>query len=789
MNATSPTWIERLLGIDAQAGEGLSWSLDHAWRWPPWLTLLFVLFTITLVVWVYRREGQRVARRSKLLLIGLRLSSLALVTLMIAQLTLSLQRTGLPYLAVIVDDSLSMGIADRYEEPLKSRIDRRLRAAGLADATRWNLARTLIAEDHAALPAAIAERYKLRFYYLTGLRAAEGETAEALATEIRQAQPTGPSTRLGAAVRSVLNDLRGNPPAAIVLLTDGVVTEGPSLAEAAPQARRRGVPLITVGLGDDRPVRDVRLSDLLADDVVFAGDVVSFEFKLSGTNLAGQKVEIVLRAADKPETLARLEAVVPPDGQSATLHLPYRPTQLGTFRYVIEAASQANERDLANNRLEGRIEARHEPVRVLLVQGYPNYEYRYLRNLLAREPSIDLHTVLQEADPEHAGQERGALAVFPVRRDELLAYDLVILADANPALFGQSGLGNLARFVNEKQSGGALMVVAGPRYMPWAYRDTPLAPLLPIVLATARQPEGDLSEGFRLRPTAVGLSSPPLQLGDSPTETEAIWSHLPPLYWMVEAEPKPAARVLAEHPTLTLRDGRPAPLILLAYVGAGRVLFQSVDETWRWRWRAGDIWFARYWIQTIRYLARGKLGGDRAAELLTDRRQYEQGEAVRLRLQFGDQRLAPAEDDGAVVVVEQQGQKTQRLRLHRASAGRGTFEASLAVQTPGEYHAWLAVPTLAGRAPAVDFRVLAPPGEMAQTRMDSTALRQAAEISNGHYYTFQNADQLLDDLPEGRQVPIETLPPKPLWNRWPLLILLLLTLTTEWLLRKRAGLK
>jgi hypothetical protein len=786
MTAATPTWLERFLGIEPRAGEGASWSLDYVWPWPPWLTLLLVVFAASLVLWVYHREGRQAGPRHKLLLAGLRLAALALVLVMIAQVTLSFQRTGLPYLAVIVDDSLSMGIVDRYEAPLAAAIEARLRGAGLSEATRWNLARTLLTENHAALVRDLSTRYKLRLYYLTGLRVGE-EEAERLAAQLGAAQPGGPNTRLGAAVRSVLADLRGSPPAAIVLLTDGVNTEGPTLAEAAQQARRRGVPLVAVGLGDDRAVRDVRLSDLLVDDVVFAGDVVGFEFKLSGTNLAGRKIEIVLRQADRPEVLARLDATAPPDGQTVTLRLPYRPTQMGVFRFVIEAAPQEAERDVSNNRLAGQVDVRQEKIRVLLVQGYPNFEYRYLRNLLAREPSIELHTVLQEADHEHAGQERGALAVFPVRRDELLAYDVVILGDANPALFGQSGLANLARFVNERKSGGALLVMAGPRYMPWAYRDTPLAALLPIVLGTARQPAGDLAEGFRLRPTEFGLASPPLQLGDSQADTEAIWARLPPLYWCVEAEPKPAARVLAEHPTLTVRDGRHAPLLLLQYVGAGRVLFQSIDETWRWRWRVGDMYFARYWLQTLRYLARAKLAGDRAAQLTADRRQYERGDSVRLRLQFGDERLAPAEDDGATVVVEQQGQKTQRIKLRRASAARGMFEATLPAQVPGEYHAWLAIPTLPGRSPSADFRVMAPPGELTQTQMDSAALKQAAEMSKGRFYTFATAGQLLDDLPEGRQVPIETLPPKSLWNRWPILALLFLLLTCEWILRKKAG--
>ena len=42
-------------------------------------------------------------------------------------------------------------------------------------------------------------------------------------------------------------------------------------------------------------------------------------------------------------------------------------------------------------------------------------------------------------------------------------------------------------------------------------------------------------------------------------------------------------------------------------------------------------------------------------------------------------------------------------------------------------------------------------------------------------------------FPEGHPVPIETLPPLPLWNKWPVLLLFLGLLTGEWLLRKRKG--
>ncbi len=67
------------------------------------------------------------------------------------------------------------------------------------------------------------------------------------------------------------------------------------------------------------------------------------------------------------------------------------------------------------------------------------------------------------------------------------------------------------------------------------------------------------------------------------------------------------------------------------------------------------------------------------------------------------------------------------------------------------------------------------------------ALQEAATQTEGRMYTFATADRLSDELPAGRQVPIESLPPLPLWNKWPLLALFLGLLITEWILRKRGG--
>ncbi|MBN1910085.1 MAG: VWA domain-containing protein [Pirellulales bacterium] len=818
MNGNLPTWIQRLLGIDSPPGEGASWSLEHTWPWPPWVSVLAVAAIVVFVVFIYSRENRRAHWFVRGFLATIRLSLVAIVLLMIAQFMLALQRTGLPYVAVLVDDSLSMGVVDRYDEPLQGDLRRRLEKAELEKGARHhlperpeggfaqmvpgtffepegtlsreNLAKMILLEKDARLLHRVAEDYKLRVYFLTGLRTGETTVDKKLFDQIRTSQPTGSASRLGEAVQRILDDLRGSAPAALILLTDGVNTAGPGLDEAAALARRRGVPLLVVGLGDPRPVRDLKLTDLLVDEVVFVDDVVPFEAKLTGTGLEGQEVRVVLRREGTSEVLAETKVKVGPDGQARPVRLSYRPREVGSFRFTLEAEPLDGELDTDNNRQQRSVEVRKEQIRVLLVQDYPNFEFRYLRNMLARDASIKLNTLLQDADVGHAEQDAAALSVFPVRRDELFAYDVVILGDVDPKRLNLSTMQLLADFVQRPGKGGALILIAGPRFMPKNFAGTPLEPLMPVMLDTVRLPDAGrpITQGFTVRPTPLGLQAPPMQLGDSPAQTEALWRKLAPLYWMIDApELKRAARVWAVNPDRLGSDGRPLPVIVMQYTGAGRVLMHMTDETWRWRFRVGDVYFARYWVQAIRYLSRAKLADENAtAALTTQRREYAQGEPVRLRLRFADPRQAPSEDDGVTVVVQQRDRQHRNVQLTRTDR-QGVFEGELTGLTVGEYHVWVVAPAMDGQAPSVDFRVTAPPGELQHVEMAADTLRRIAQATKGHYYTVETSDDLLGDLPAGHQVPVETLPPKPLWNQWPLLALFLVLLTVEWTVRKWKG--
>lgn len=788
MSGTLPKWLERFLGIpQAASGEGTVWTLDHAWPlpWGWWGVALLGLLLVLVVLGCYLRRHSPPGLAWRALLAGLRLTALAGLLLMLASLVLALHRTGLPYVVVLLDTSASMDLTDRYESDQEALVRERLQTVGLSAPTRINLARSLLLADDARLLQELARRYKLRLYLVGEATVVQGGTVQELAALVRDVEATGEASRLGQAVREVLNDLRGTPPCAVVLISDGINTEGETLADAAAYARRKGVPLFTVALGSDAPTRDLELADLLVDEVVFVDDVVNFEFKLTARGLAGRPVRIVLREKSQRDVLAELRLKAGPDGQAQRLRLPYKPQEVGDFEYTLEVEPLADEVQTANNRQTRSVSVRKEQVRVLLAQAYPNYEFRYLKHLLEREPTVKLSTVLQEADLEYAEEDRSALRTFPLKQEELFEYDVLLFGDVNPALLSSSILEHVRSFVTQR--GGGVVFISGPRYLPHAYRQTPLEELFPIDLAApGAEPIARADRPYQMLPTEAGLALPTMQLGDTLDETREIWNNLPQLYWVLETPSlKPAARVLAEHPQLTGPDGRRLPLVTMHYVGAGKVIFHATDETWRWRYRVGDVFFARYWMQTVRYLSRSKLlGKDRAAELATDRREYRRGENVRLRVRFTDDRLAPADDQGVTVVIERAGDENRRLVLRRSEHARGVFEGLLVRPADGAYHAWVAVPVLGGTPAATDFQVVAPPGELAKVATDFVEMKRAATASKGRAYTLHTAHQLLRDLPPGRQVKTEPLPPIVLWNQWPLLALVLGALVAEWALRK-----
>jgi uncharacterized membrane protein len=487
--------------------------------------------------------------------------------------------------------------------------------------------------------------------------------------------------------------------------------------------------------------------------------------------------------------------------------LKHQPNEAGEKTYIIDVPGQAEEITTENNRLQRPVfihEARQ--IKVLYVEGYRRWEYHYLKTLLEREShrikgnkSIDLKVMLLEADSEFASQDRSAISDFPTK-SELNSFDVVILGDVDPqAKFDgkmAEHLKDLADFVRER--GGGLLMLSGERHAPFAYKDTPLKDVLPIDVTASDAPENvEILDSYRPQLTPMGRSHPIFQFspGDE-RESDAVWNRLREMYWHAGGyQLKRAAEVLATTPK---RDGdnkagaEGHPLVVQQFAGAGRCMFFGFCETWRWNWREEQAHYNRFWIETVRYLARTRLG---RIELRLDRQtSYRRGEPIKVTVRFPDDAPPPPADTNVKVTVERRNpakpgdSEVRTVQLAKVEGSRAAYE-TLLTQTPeGEYKFWLASPSAKPR-PQVECKVVRPPGEMENLRMNQADMERAADESHGRFYTLADADRLLDDLPTGTRVTVNAPgPPYVLWNRFPLFLLVLALLTTEWLLRKQKNL-
>jgi hypothetical protein len=807
---TLTEWIlhrldDRLGVAPARAGEELSRHLRFEQPWPQPVLVFIVLGSVALIAWLYRHEG-RAAAASKIVLAVLRITLVLLAVFMLSEAVLSVQRTGLPYLTILVDDSASERVADQYEKPeVKASLDalaahaqaapRPAEGEGEGGTTRLAIAQGLLLKDHARLVRELQKQHKVRIYRVSNSAQLLTEVdrpadLDPAIEKIRAIEANGTQTRLGDGVRQILTELRGAPPSAIVLLTDGQTNEGEPLSKAAELADRKGVPLYTVGLGSAEPARDLELTELLVDDVVFVDDAVRFQAKLSARGFQGQRLKVQLKEREPGSNDPKADRVLdtkevdaPRDGHPDRVELVYRPKTTGERTFIIEVEPRPRELQTDNNRIERVVIVRQEKLKVLYVDSEPRYEFRYLKNYLERDDSIALNVVLLSSDLAFSEQDRSALPTFPAAKDDLFAYDVVLFGDTDTSFLSQTQMQNLVEFVTEKE--GGVLFIAGELFDPLSYRGTPLELLLPIELADARNPTAVGTSVLSYRPelTVEGRANPIFRLGDNEVASMQIWQELPELYWYFEApRKKAAAMVLAEHPTATGSDGK-LPLIIYQFLGSGKVMFHAFDDTWRWRFRAGDRYFGRFWVQAVRFMARSRLVGQHQAEIQTDRRRYQRGQPIQLRVRFPNPGLAPAGD--VTVQIQRKGQGPRKLALKLVPGTRNVFEGALPQAAEGDYEVRLVPPPTLDPIPTAEFLVEAPINERERIEMNEPELIKAAASTGGKFYTPLDVEALLKDLPKPSKIPLDTDPPIPLWNTWPVLALFLLVITAEWVIRKR----
>jgi hypothetical protein len=294
--------------------------------------------------------------------------------------------------------------------------------------------------------------------------------------------------------------------------------------------------------------------------------------------------------------------------------------QTGTARWRVEVEHESPtgepELNLTNNASAVRVDVIDRPLRVVYLEGYPRWEYRYLVALLDREPTIDASVLLVSASEGFTQEGDSPIGRFPATAEELSPFDVVILGDVPPGELSERQMQLVREQVATRAAG--LLWIGGERHTPTAWAQTPMEVMLPM-----RSPESTVAMGYgsggwpwRLATTGEAQRLGVLDALGSGEEAgemqgaDAAGSLLetPAVQWRQGlGNLQPAARVLVRAASEGggAGDGSRAgddALVVVQPYGGGRVMYVATDETWRFRRGRGPVLFERFWLDLVRSL-------------------------------------------------------------------------------------------------------------------------------------------------------------------------------------------
>lgn len=619
-----------------------------------------------------------------------------------------------------------------------------------------------------------------------------GSRLQATATDGSDLKGEAQQTALGEALMAVLAENRGRRLPDILLFSDGRSNEGQELAPVAERLRAEGVEVHVLAVGNSEEAPDLMLERVQSPDLVLSGDVSLFSLRLRGEGEDLPQTAVVRLLDETGQELDRVE-VQRPDANGVNVVLSALLERAGERRLVAEVLPAQGETALDNNRLDLALTVKSVKVRVLLVEGDPRYEYRFLKDRLLRsERDVVLNCWLASADrafPQEHSASSGPLLRLPLDADELLEnFDLIIIGDVDPteltadALDGQRFLKSVATFV---ERGGGLLMLAGPQANPSAYLGSPLEALLPVVLGNQR-PRTDTS--FTPIPADPLRPNPVVLFSSDPEENLALWNDSAPLWWYRPVQRlRPGAQAWLVHPESSNEFG-PEVIAAGMFSPEGWVGWIGTDETWRWRFPGGEKYVDRFWRSALRQLASTRLKGDRGrVRLDLDRSEVELGEFLLVEARLLDDSFVPVQGDEELPLFSE-GEEI--LSLAAIPDQPGVYRGRLRATTLGSTLIYLTEDGRGDSEPLVSarFHVHLPSREMVRTSLDRAALDGLTERTGGLLLMLPDAGEMLDELDGKEQVTrilessMHELPV------WPWILAFLVVGASEWLLRKRLNL-
>jgi hypothetical protein len=526
---------------------------------------------------------------------------------------------------------------------------------------------------------------------------------------------------------------------AVLLLSDGIHNAGGGntrVLEAVRVAKALGAPVYTRTFGGEQSIMDIAVEIRSPQDLSFVKQKVPLTVRIKPTGVGTTTTDVVLFREQKE--VARRNVQLSPAGPS-DVHFMISQDKPGLYPYEVKAMPLQGEVSQANNSASYLLRVVDEPIRVLVLEGKPYWDSKFLTRTLAADPAVALDLVVRLSDNRFIRRTLSKAAEAPAAppsqaaakesesasrtetwkiltdvsellnsADRLKGYQIVVLGRDAEVFLTEAAVTNLQNWVS--QEGGSLVCYRGA---PTAQISRRLAKLLPVKWTPARESRVRVKltdQGKDLQWVGGGAAG-----GGS--GIDATIARLPMLASAAQVDSSKALAVVlatAVGPGGAGGGGTEMPAIVYQPYGSGRVVCLEGAGMWRWAFlppasqqQDQEEVYGSLWHSLLRWLISGAnlLPGQKMT-LRTDKVSFNTMETATVTLMTREEGAASALPQ--IELLPEGADKGTLVKPVPAGDEPGTFRVSFGKLPEGRYQARIAgaPPEDAGAKTVFDVKLL-----------------------------------------------------------------------------------
>lgn len=728
--------------------------------WPKWALLLAILAAAAGLGWLIRSRLPHAAPRLRswragiIWLLQAALAALVLILLWQPAITVAQLKPQQNIIALLVDDSHSMSIADG------------------GNTTRLAQGVNLL---QGGVLTELQKKFQTRLYSL--------DSHLTRVSSLKGLQPAAPATHIGESLKQFVAETSDLPIGAIVLLTDGDDNSGGIDLDTIAALRNRRIPVHTVGLGAEEMRHDVEIDDATVAPRAMAGSRLTATVTLHQQGYAGEKSMLAVRDGEK--LLSSREITFGGNGKSQSETLLFNAGDAGAKALQFSIDPRPGEENRLNNAVTRLVNVTSDKRRILYVEGEPRWEYKFLRRAEDDDKLVQVASMLRTTENKIYRQgindPKELANGFPSNTDDLFGYQAIIIGSVEAGYFTPTQRDLIRQFVDRR--GGGLLLLGGRFALAdGGWGGSELADLLPVNLPNRKNTFERVPATVEL--TQAGADSLICRLADDPARNAERWKTLP---YLIDHQdpgtPKLGATVLAEMKV----GGRKMPLLITQNYGRGRTAVLATSGTWRWQMSLplGDTSHDTFWRQLLRWLVADT--PDRVVASVPHQELFDDGH-ISFSADVRGKDYLPAADASVEAQITGPGGVSAKVDMTPVPDKPGTFQGEWTADKPGSYLTEVTAQR-GGQELGRDvftFQRTDGVAENFHTEQNRDLLEKLSSQTDGRYWRPQDLSKLPGEISYS-EAGISVRETKALWDMPIVFIAILLLLFSEWLLRRKWG--